>query len=114
MHRLEHSWIQTAIEIIILRVVRTKFNMFYVTFLLKPKVNVVVPTTWIYQYEKQWEKFVNIGLNKNQTHRVFFTKNPRAWNGEPLPGYDVNFDLVAMNFPDEGCYEGKLIKFFGK
>lgn len=76
----------------------------------------VIPTKWVYQNERQWEKFVNIGLNTNQTHRVFYTENQLAYDqsGVPLSDFEVNFDLNATTFPEEGCYDGKLIKFYGE
>lgn len=88
--------------------------MFYVAYLLQPKVNIVVPVSWIYQNDKQWQKFVNAGLNTNQTHRIFYTKNPAAWNDndEPVESYVADFMMDAQEFPDDGCYEGKLVKFF--
>lgn len=70
------------------------------------------------------QKFINKGLNSNQVHRVFYTENPFAYmngqasnqaDGEPISNYEnLNFSLNADNFPDEGCYKGKLLKFFGK
>lgn len=88
--------------------------MFYVAYLLQPQVNIVVPIDWVYQSEKQWQKFVNSGLNINQTHRIFYTENPNAFNekDEPFEGYVPDFTVNAGEFPDEGCYEGKLVKFF--
>lgn len=88
--------------------------MYYVAYLLQPHKNIVVPVSWVYHNEKQWQKFVNMGLNTNQTHRIFYTKNSAAWkdNDEPIGSYAPDFILDALQFPDEGCYEGKLVKFF--
>lgn len=78
--------------------------MFYAAFLIKPHKNVAIPVNWVYQHDKQWPKFVNMGLNPNQKHRVFFTDK---WieNREPIQNYVPDFDLDAEKSPDEGCYE---------
>lgn len=93
-------------------------------FLTNPEVNVVVPIEWVYKLGDQWQKFINSGLNSNQIHRVFYTENSCAYmnnqasnqaDGEPIANYEnLDFSLDADIFPDEGCYNGKLIKFFGK
>lgn len=98
--------------------------MFFVVFLTNIEVNVVVPIEWVYNLNDQWQKFINSGLNSNQLHRVFYTENSCAYmnnqasnqaDGEPIPNYEnLDFTLNADSFPDEGCYCGKLIKFFGK
>lgn len=98
--------------------------MFFVAFLLNPEVNVVVPVEWVYKIGEQWRKFINRGLNTNQVHRVFYTENPSAYmndqasnqvDGEPIANYEnLDFGLDADTFPDEGCYKGNLIKYFGK
>lgn len=89
--------------------------MYYVAYLSNFNVNIVIPVSWVYQSDKQWEKFVNVGLNSNQAHRIFYTQNADAWqNDEPLLGYVADFNLNADEFPSNGCYEGKLLKFFGK
>lgn len=53
-------------------------------------------------------------LNTNQTHRIFYTENSAAWkdNDEPIESYATDFVFDAQQFPDEGCYEGRLVKFF--
>lgn len=90
--------------------------MYYVVYLLDIGVNIVVPVQWIHQYEVQMEKFVNKGLNPCQKHSVFYTEIPDAYTDEgiPIANYEnISFDLFAEVFPDEGLYEGKLIKYFG-
>lgn len=83
--------------------------MFFVAFLLESEKNVVIPIEWIYENVKQWEKYVNSGLNSNQIHRIYFENE----DPENEPG-DANFtlDLDAQWFPDRGCYSAKLVKFF--
>lgn len=90
--------------------------MFFVAFLINPEVNVVIAPHWVYQHEVQVQKFINKGLNANQIHRIFYTENSRAFeqNGEPSVNYEPDFTFDAVCFPDEGCYDGKLIKFFRK
>lgn len=89
--------------------------MFFVAFLTNPEVNVIIPIEWVYEHEKQWQKFINSGLNSNQTHRIFYTENPEAYDGNGVPINNMaHFDHDAVFFPDEGCYTGNIIKFFCK
>lgn len=53
--------------------------MYYVAYLSRFDVNIVVPVEWVYQNDEQWAKFVNMGLNANQKHRIFYTENQTAW-----------------------------------
>lgn len=89
--------------------------MYYVAYLQRFEQNIVVPVNWIMNYQTQWEKFVNRGLNQTQKHRIFYTEDPSAYdeNGARLD-FQPNFTLDANEFPDGGCYEGKLVKFFSK
>lgn len=90
--------------------------MYYVAFLHRFRKNIVVPVNWIMNYTAQWKKFVNRGLNQTQRHRIFYTEDPCAFdeNGALLLNFQPNFDLDAVEFPNEGCYDGKLVKFFSK
>lgn len=92
-------------------------KMFFVVYFIDPQVNVVVPLEWIHNYEIQWEKFVNSGLNSNQKHRVFYSENADAYTSDHVPEPLYNgryFATDAITFPDEGWYTGKLLKFYRK
>lgn len=89
--------------------------MFYVVFLVEPKIHVVIPTSWILNSEENWEKFVKNSLNSTQKFLCFWSENERTQiNGHPNPNYKPNFNTLNHVFPAEGCYIGKLVDFKSK
>lgn len=62
-------------------------------------------------------KFINNGLNKNQTFACFFTNNPMAFheNGTPRTDFRPSCNnQFSEQFPDEGLYMVKLKRFQSK
>lgn len=89
--------------------------MYYVVYLLDADEHIVTPCTWIRDAKKMLKKFVNYGLNSNQTHLCFWSEHADAktQDGRPNVDYQPNFDLQLRNeFPcDEGVYRCHVIKF---
>lgn len=82
--------------------------------LLRSKKNVIVPINWIKGAEDQWDKFVNYGVNSNQKFICFFTMAHDSMdeNGKPYIDYPPNFQAsMQIDFPEEGCYFAKILKF---
>lgn len=90
--------------------------MFYIVFLVEPKINVVIPKTWIMDIEENWEKFVNKGLNSTQKFLCFWSEEKHAQiDGKPNQNFKPQFNNdVNHVFPSEGCYLGKLVHFKSK
>lgn len=87
--------------------------MYFAVFLLRPSIHVIIPKTWIEGIDDHWEKFVNHSLNHNQIFRCFYSKEPNALDTEKRPNVNFvpKFELDATEFPNEGCYLGKLVFF---
>lgn len=91
--------------------------MFYVVYLVDFKKNIIVPENWILHIQDHLEKFINNGLNKNQTFACFFTNNPMAFheNGTPRTDFRPSCNnQFSEQFPDEGLYMVKLKRFQSK
>lgn len=92
---------------------------YFCVYLIGPNVFVVVPQTWIKQFDQHWEKFVNYGLNTTQNFLVFFSQEPDAIigsgnNTKPNKDYKPTFSQPRTDFPNEGTYVARLIKFKSK
>lgn len=77
----------------------------------------IVPHSWILDINKHVEKFMNRGLNKNQTFVVFWTSNSAAFDENQVPRAEFYPNLNAnrsAQFPDEGLYECTIVSFRGK
>lgn len=87
--------------------------MYYVVYLKVPRRNVVNPYTWVYNCEKQMNKDMFHGVNPSQ--KVLCYYSPTAYNEIGVPGNIVlNFNLpINGEFPNEGCYNGKIKVFKG-
>lgn len=91
--------------------------MYFVVRLEILKKNVVLPSAWINEIDKHFEKFVNKSLNCSQKFVCYYTTNETAFdNGRPkceiMP--DLSADLVTEINPDgsyDGCFLGKLQHF---
>lgn len=65
---------------------------FAVVYLIEPKKHVVK----------------NYGVNQNQTHKIFWSENSE------IPDFDA---VESVEFPPnggEGCYKGRVLRFFGR
>lgn len=87
--------------------------MFFAVFFIQPSIHVIIPKTWILGIEDHWDKFVNDSINRNQIFRCFYSQEPNALNihGQPNVDFAPNFEVDIAQFPNEGCYFGKLIFF---
>lgn len=88
--------------------------MYYIVFLKKFKKNVIVPKTWIKDLKKHKEKFMDSGLNRNQTYVCFYTKDPLAFDpyGLPIKTFPADFDLpLSRNLNNPGRYHVQLRKY---
>lgn len=82
--------------------------MFYIVYLIESKRNCILPVHWVDGNENQLEKFFNYGINNNQKYRCYFNNNRNIFDIQP--NFD-DFPIGNSNFPEEGCYVGKIIKF---
>lgn len=84
------------------------------------KKNVILPSTWINEIDKHFEKFVNNSLNCSQKFVCYYTTNDAAFvDGRPKCEFkpDFSVDLVTEINPDgsfDGCFFGKLQHFNSK
>lgn len=89
--------------------------MFYVVFLKVPRRNVLVPNTWVYNYESQMNKDMFHGVNPAQSVLCFYS--PDAYDDAGLPQIvepNFNYPVNEVQFPNEGCYEARIKIFKGK
>lgn len=88
--------------------------MFFIVYFIRPKGNVIIPVSWVREFEKNLENFVNDGLNNNHKYYCFWSQNDAAVkeSGEPNAAYLPQFNFgLEHEFPNEGCYLGKIIHF---
>lgn len=90
--------------------------MYFVVLIIDSGVKHIIPYTWVKEIGANWQKFVNQGLNKNQKYTVFYSENAGAFDEQNRPNvnYKLNFTNELKMFPEEGCYYGKLLKFYSK
>lgn len=90
--------------------------MFYVIYLKNAARNVIVPQTWIFNYEIQMEKDMYFGVNPTQAVMCFYDPVAYNENGEPDKSVIPNFNMPVdeARFPNRGCYKGKIKMFKGK
>lgn len=91
--------------------------MFLIVYLRDPKVNVVLPHTWVYGINNQWKKFLNNAINQNQVHMCFYSEQQAVLDsqGQPNMEFIPNWQQVTTNaiFPAEGLYYANLVTFKG-
>lgn len=90
--------------------------MYFVVFIFQTKNYIVVPATWLIELSAHTEKFMNYGVNSNQTFRVFYTTNVDAFdaNGVPRATFEPNRNASNHSqFPNEGLYKCKITKYKG-
>ncbi|XP_031630860.1 uncharacterized protein LOC116345565 [Contarinia nasturtii] len=86
--------------------------MFYVVYLINPRLNVIVPQKWILNHEKQLEKDMFFGVNSNQVVLCYYSSDAYNHQGEPDTEILPNFNLpIDCEFPNEGCYKAKIKVF---
>lgn len=90
-------------------------KMYFIVHLIKPQIDVIVPANWIKGINDQWEKFINNSLNKNQVFLCYFSTHPNALDidGRLDSDYMPVFNRMARQYPEEGCYTAKLIRYKG-
>lgn len=87
--------------------------MYFVVFLVSPRVTITIPQSWIKDFDKHNEKFMNFGVNTNQTYVCYYTQNDDAKyeNGAIFlhftPDFNADFEPI---FPSTGCYLCHIIK----
>lgn len=90
--------------------------MFCIVYILTLKQNYVVPIEWLYGSDSHIEKFMNYGVNANQTYRIYWTDDPAAFepNGLPKKHFELNKHAPQdATFPSEGWYKCHITKFRG-
>lgn len=91
--------------------------MYFVVFLKVLKKNIIVPKTWIKDLKKHKEKFMDLGLNGNQTYECFYTNDPEAFDEHDMPikTYPPNFDLpFRRDLNGAGRFKVQLKKYRSK
>lgn len=81
--------------------------MVYITKLNK---HVVVPYTWIKGIGKQFEKFVNVSLNRTQNFLCYYTTNDDAFiDGCPNQNFQPDFNTMVDQINPDGSFDGCFI-----
>lgn len=89
--------------------------MYFVVFIYKSNKHHVIPYSWVQEIKSNLEKFINKGLNSSQIFTFFYSEREGAIdeNGRPNVNYPAIFTNNTTVFPEEGCYYGKISKYFG-
>lgn len=92
--------------------------MYFVVYLIEPKVHVVIPREWIFGSEESlWDKFVNNGLNRSQTHICYWASEDLRdclYYGYPGPAVLADFNApLASILCKEATYTCKIVHFRG-
>lgn len=91
--------------------------MFYVCYVVKARIYVVIPANWIKDHEKQVAKYINLGLNRFQELLAYYSQKQidEINGGRSILEFAPNFELsTAVMFPADGCYKVIPSKCFGK
>lgn len=84
--------------------------MYFVVYIIKLKRYVVVPSTWIFGFDEQLEKFVNYSLNRSQNFLCYYTTNEDAFiDGCPNAHFEPNFNVMVDNINSDGSFDGGFI-----
>lgn len=90
--------------------------MFFIAYLVKPETHVVVPVTWVYNYEEIIQKFIRKSINSNQKCLIFYSK--KNIDGIPDGSIDGNFTApISLVFPiadEEACFIAKITHYYSK
>lgn len=90
--------------------------MYLIVFIVRWQTFAVIPEKWLYDIEKQMEKFCNISINVTQWHTCFWTDSQHARDVEDniLENFEPNFNASWNNeFPHEGCYFCQVVRARG-
>lgn len=83
-------------------------------YLVKPKVNVVVPENFIFGSDEDYQKLKgkNGGVNSNQKY-ISYWKNEWWTNEDNQPNFEANLSEI---FPPtvDSCYECRIKQYFCK
>lgn len=90
--------------------------MFFIAFLMNPGIHIVIPVTWVYDYEEIVQKFIRNSINRNQECLIYYSK--KCIEGVPDGNIDANFTAPkSIIFPivgDEACFISKITHYFSK
>lgn len=89
---------------------------FYIVYLKKPQKYAVIPFNWLRDGNtKILEKFVNSGLNSNQTHLCYWSKQVSGvHDASHVPNFNANRSNEYPCRENEACYHCFVLKFKGK
>lgn len=90
--------------------------MYFIVFLVGPRVYAVIPCNWIYCARGEiWEKFINNGLNSSQSYVCYWASENESieYLAAPNDDFEPNFAAIrADTFPcNEGTYICRITKF---
>lgn len=90
--------------------------MFFIAFLMDAEIHVVIPVTWVYDYEVLIQKFIRKSINSNQKCLVYHSK--KTVDGIPDGSIDANFTApTSMVFPatsEEACFIAKITHYYSE
>lgn len=90
--------------------------MYFIVYIHSIKQHRVVPTKWMREFDLHTEKFMNYGVNSNQSFLVFWTDDLSAFDIDGIPHLNVIANEAAAirdDFPHEGWYKCRIVKFKG-
>lgn len=96
--------------------------MYFIVFVQQIERNLVVPYAWVRGInlgtDQIIETFVNVGVNSNRRHLVYWTDQDDAFNSDGIPLSDFIPSLIpnqrgaiASIFPNEGWYYCYIRRF---
>lgn len=93
-------------------------KMYFAVFLEDVEKYIVVPPHWIKDGKAIWEKFVNYGVNSNQTYLCYYKR--KNGNFSEDAGADFDFEpnfgaCLTAEYPSVGlaaCYRCNIRRFF--
>lgn len=81
--------------------------MYFVAHLQVLNKHVVVPAAWIKGIDRQFEKFVNLSLNKSQVFLCFYTTHEVAFvDGRPNGSFEPDFSKMVTHINADGSFNG--------
>lgn len=90
--------------------------MFFIAFLVEPKVHIVLPVTWVYDYEEIIQKFIRKSLNSNQKCLIYYSK--KTVDDIPDGRIDANFTAPTSEiFPirdEEACFIAQITHYYSE
>lgn len=90
--------------------------MFFIAYLVDVGSHVVIPVTWVYEYEVLIQKFIRKSINSNQKCLVYYSK--KTVDGIPDGSIDANFTAPTSTiFPitsEEACFIAKITHYYSE